>query len=32
MLSLYKKHTPLPYSTEEETPLPMAAEEGVIRN
>ena len=26
MLSLYKHHTPIPYSTEEDTPLPMAAE------
>ena len=27
MLSLYKKHTPIPYNTEEDdTPLPMAAE------
>lgn len=26
LLSLYKKHTPIPYSTEEE-PLPMAAED-----
>ena len=26
MLSLYRKHTPLPYPTEEENPLPMAAE------
>ena len=26
LLSLYKKHTPIPYSTEEDTPLPMAAE------
>ena len=26
MLSLYRRHTPIPYSTEEETPLPMAAE------
>lgn len=28
MLSLYKKHMPIPYTTNEETPLPMAAEEG----
>ena len=27
MLSLYKKHTPVPYSIEEEGQLPMAAEE-----
>ena len=26
LLSLYKHHTPIPYSTEEDTPLPMAAE------
>ena len=26
MLSLYKHHTLIPYSTEEDTPLPMAAE------
>ena len=26
MLSLYKKHSPVPYATEEERPLPMAAE------
>lgn len=26
LLSLYKHHTPIPYSSEEETPLPMAAE------
>ena len=26
MLSLYKHHTPIPYTTEEDTPLPMAAE------
>lgn len=26
MLSLYRKHTPIPYPTEEDTPLPMAAE------
>lgn len=26
MLSLYKHHSPLPYSTEEEGQLPMAAE------
>lgn len=27
MLSQYKKHIPIPYPTEEEEPLPMAAEE-----
>lgn len=27
MLSLYKSHTPIPYITEEDTPLPMAAED-----
>ena len=27
MLSRYKKHTIIPYSTEEEAPIPMAAEE-----
>ena len=27
LLSLYKHHTPIPYSTEEDTPLPLAAEE-----
>lgn len=26
MLSLYKHHKPIPYTTEEDTPLPMAAE------
>ncbi len=26
LLSLYKHHTPIPYTTEEDTPLPMAAE------
>ncbi len=26
LLSMYKQHTPVPYSTEEETSLPMAAE------
>ena len=26
LLSLYKKHTPIPYSTDEEASLPMAAE------
>lgn len=26
LLSLYKKHTPITYSTEEDTPLPLAAE------
>lgn len=26
LLSLYKKHTPVTYSTEEDTPLPLAAE------
>lgn len=26
LLSLYKHHTPIPYPTEEDTPLPMAAE------
>lgn len=29
MLALYKKHTPLPYSYDEESTLPMAAEETV---
>lgn len=29
MLALYKKHTPLPYSYDEESTLPMAAEESV---
>ena len=29
MPALYKKNTPLPYSHDEESPLPMAAEEGV---
>ncbi|MBQ6096481.1 MAG: DNA mismatch endonuclease Vsr [Bacteroidales bacterium] len=28
LLRLYKKHAPAPYSTEEEMPLPTAAEEG----
>ena len=27
MLSIYKKHTIIPYTTEEEAPIPMAAEE-----
>ena len=27
LLSLYNKHTPIPYPTDEDTPLPMAAEE-----
>ena len=27
MLSLYKKHTTIPYSTDEESPLPLAAED-----
>ena len=27
MLSLYRKHTPIPYKTEEEESMPMAAEE-----
>ena len=27
LLSLYKKHIPIPYSVDEEQPLPMAAEE-----
>ena len=26
LLSLYKKHKPIPFATEEETPLPKAAE------
>ena len=26
LISLYKQHTPIPYGTEEETPLPLAAE------
>ena len=28
LLRLYKKHVPAPYSTDEEMPLPMAAEDG----
>ena len=32
MLSLYKHHTPVPYSTEEEGQLPMAAEDTVKWN